>query len=423
MCLIGITGTLGKTSTALLIQAALDASGVPVGVIGSLGVRIHGRVADTGMTTPDAPAIHRALRRMLDAACLPRSSRSLPTASRCAGSPGFRSRSASSPTWCPTSISTFTGPPSTTSDQGSLPRHADRRGPASSSTRTTSGSRAMVEESLARRSRPVVRVTCGDDPAASDGGRGAAHRRDRLRLRAGDPAHRCRDSTAGCSSPCDVPLVLPVFGVHQVANAALGGHGRARRRGVPGGSHRGRRRDGSDPAANGDRPGRGPGRSRRHRRQSPDSRGGVRQHRRHPPPAGCASCSASAVRVVPTSTGASPRRSPSWCGPAPARRAGDARRHLERRLGRTTRIGCVGGGAGGRARRASCEAAWTTRYEPELAPAVRRALDGWAEDDLVLLLGAQGMDGAAEQARAVLDGNARLRDADRACPPPRRRRR
>jgi hypothetical protein len=41
-------------------------------------------------------------------------------------------------------------------------------------------------------------------------------------------------------------------------------------------------------------------------------------------------------------------------------------------------------------------------YEPALAAAVRWALHGWAKDDLVLLLGAQGMDGAAEQARAVL---------------------
>jgi UDP-N-acetylmuramoyl-L-alanyl-D-glutamate--2,6-diaminopimelate ligase len=41
-------------------------------------------------------------------------------------------------------------------------------------------------------------------------------------------------------------------------------------------------------------------------------------------------------------------------------------------------------------------------HEAELAPAVRQALHGHAEDDLVLLLGAQGMDDAAEQARAVL---------------------
>ena len=110
MRLIGITGTLGKTSTALLVQAALAASGVPVGVIGSLGVRIQGRVADTGMTTPDAPAIHRALRRMLDAGV---STAVIEVTSHgIALTPGrrtHRSRSASSPTWCPTSTSTSTG--------------------------------------------------------------------------------------------------------------------------------------------------------------------------------------------------------------------------------------------------------------------------------------------------------------------------
>jgi UDP-N-acetylmuramoyl-L-alanyl-D-glutamate--2,6-diaminopimelate ligase len=76
--LIGITGTLGKTSTAALLQAALGAAsaGAGVGVIGSLGAGIHGRrAADDiralpdfhGMTTPDAPALHRALRAFADA--------------------------------------------------------------------------------------------------------------------------------------------------------------------------------------------------------------------------------------------------------------------------------------------------------------------------------------------------------------------
>jgi UDP-N-acetylmuramoyl-L-alanyl-D-glutamate--2,6-diaminopimelate ligase len=41
-------------------------------------------------------------------------------------------------------------------------------------------------------------------------------------------------------------------------------------------------------------------------------------------------------------------------------------------------------------------------YEPALEVAVRRALEGAGEGDLVLLLGAQGMDGAAEIARRVL---------------------
>ena len=41
-------------------------------------------------------------------------------------------------------------------------------------------------------------------------------------------------------------------------------------------------------------------------------------------------------------------------------------------------------------------------YEPALEAAVRRALEGAGEGDLVLLLGAQGMDSAAEIARRVL---------------------
>ncbi|MGZ8491661.1 MAG: Mur ligase family protein [Gemmatirosa sp.] len=79
--LIGVTGTLGKTSTALLVQAALAASPAGaahgVGVVGSLGARVRGPAADRlapdalpsldGMTTPDAPVLQRALRVMADA--------------------------------------------------------------------------------------------------------------------------------------------------------------------------------------------------------------------------------------------------------------------------------------------------------------------------------------------------------------------
>ena len=64
LAVIGITGSLGKTSTALLIEQALSASGATVGVIGSLGIRFAGAVIETGMTTPEAPAIQGALRDM-----------------------------------------------------------------------------------------------------------------------------------------------------------------------------------------------------------------------------------------------------------------------------------------------------------------------------------------------------------------------
>jgi UDP-N-acetylmuramoyl-L-alanyl-D-glutamate--2,6-diaminopimelate ligase len=64
--LIGVTGTLGKTSTASFIRAAMQAGGKDIGVIGSLGIWIGARAIHTGMTTPDAPVIHAAFREMLD---------------------------------------------------------------------------------------------------------------------------------------------------------------------------------------------------------------------------------------------------------------------------------------------------------------------------------------------------------------------
>ena len=81
LSVIGITGSLGKTSTALLIEQALSASGATVGVIGSLGIRFAGAVVETGMTTPEAPAIQGALRDMVgrgaDAAVMEVTSHSL----------------------------------------------------------------------------------------------------------------------------------------------------------------------------------------------------------------------------------------------------------------------------------------------------------------------------------------------------------
>ncbi len=61
---IGITGSLGKTSTAFLTQACLAGGGLRAGVIGSLGVRARGVIHDTGLTTPDAPTLQRELRWM-----------------------------------------------------------------------------------------------------------------------------------------------------------------------------------------------------------------------------------------------------------------------------------------------------------------------------------------------------------------------
>jgi UDP-N-acetylmuramoyl-L-alanyl-D-glutamate--2,6-diaminopimelate ligase len=68
LSLIGFTGTFGKTTTSEVLRAVLGASGARAGVLGSLGVR-YGVYTDrsTALTTPGPVELHRALRRLLDA--------------------------------------------------------------------------------------------------------------------------------------------------------------------------------------------------------------------------------------------------------------------------------------------------------------------------------------------------------------------
>ncbi|WP_142809315.1 UDP-N-acetylmuramoyl-L-alanyl-D-glutamate--2,6-diaminopimelate ligase [Tepidiphilus olei] len=66
----GVTGTNGKTTTSQWLAQALDALGVPCGVIGTLGCGRIGRLEDQGFTTPEAPQIHAWLRGFLDAGCV-----------------------------------------------------------------------------------------------------------------------------------------------------------------------------------------------------------------------------------------------------------------------------------------------------------------------------------------------------------------
>lgn len=67
MRLVGLTGTKGKTTTALLIQGLLTASGIPAGYIGTNGVDYAGYHFDTVNSTPESVEIYRHLRGMLDA--------------------------------------------------------------------------------------------------------------------------------------------------------------------------------------------------------------------------------------------------------------------------------------------------------------------------------------------------------------------
>ena len=70
--LIGVTGTKGKTTTALLIDAILNAAGRKCGYIGSNGVRIAGkefRLDRTTPTTPEARELAVCFDAMVRAGC------------------------------------------------------------------------------------------------------------------------------------------------------------------------------------------------------------------------------------------------------------------------------------------------------------------------------------------------------------------
>jgi UDP-N-acetylmuramoyl-L-alanyl-D-glutamate--2,6-diaminopimelate ligase len=70
MLLIGITGTAGKTSTLSLLETILVAGGVRAGSIGSLGLHIQGETRDqTVYTTPDPLVLHGELTRLAAAGC------------------------------------------------------------------------------------------------------------------------------------------------------------------------------------------------------------------------------------------------------------------------------------------------------------------------------------------------------------------
>ncbi len=65
--LVGITGTNGKTTTALLVAAIAEASGEAPGFIGTLGSRIASEWDPGVFTTPEAPELCDLLDRMLRA--------------------------------------------------------------------------------------------------------------------------------------------------------------------------------------------------------------------------------------------------------------------------------------------------------------------------------------------------------------------
>lgn len=64
--IIGITGSKGKTTTALLIQSILNSAGKNCAYIGSNGVIINGKHTETVNTTPESLVLHRYFKLMVD---------------------------------------------------------------------------------------------------------------------------------------------------------------------------------------------------------------------------------------------------------------------------------------------------------------------------------------------------------------------
>ena len=66
---IGITGTKGKTTTAMMIRSILEKGGIKTGVIGTLGIFVGDKHIKTNNTTPESYEIQRAMRQMIDEGC------------------------------------------------------------------------------------------------------------------------------------------------------------------------------------------------------------------------------------------------------------------------------------------------------------------------------------------------------------------
>lgn len=69
MTTIALTGTKGKTTTAHMVKAILEAAGHKVGMIGTIGAMIGGEKIKTKNTTPESYELHALFARMVEAGC------------------------------------------------------------------------------------------------------------------------------------------------------------------------------------------------------------------------------------------------------------------------------------------------------------------------------------------------------------------
>lgn len=66
LSVIGITGTKGKTTSALMIMQTLEKAGIPTGYIGSNGIIYGGNKLESPNTTPESCKLQYYLRKMAD---------------------------------------------------------------------------------------------------------------------------------------------------------------------------------------------------------------------------------------------------------------------------------------------------------------------------------------------------------------------
>jgi UDP-N-acetylmuramoyl-L-alanyl-D-glutamate--2,6-diaminopimelate ligase len=66
LAVVGVTGTNGKTTSAFLLHAVLEAAGHRTGLLGTIEARIGGVVEPVAHTTPESPDLQALLARMRD---------------------------------------------------------------------------------------------------------------------------------------------------------------------------------------------------------------------------------------------------------------------------------------------------------------------------------------------------------------------
>ena len=69
MKMIGVTGTNGKTTTALMIKTILEAEGKKVGLIGTIANYIGKESLETERTTPESLELQKLFKEMVDKGC------------------------------------------------------------------------------------------------------------------------------------------------------------------------------------------------------------------------------------------------------------------------------------------------------------------------------------------------------------------